>query len=209
MEQDEKSGEVEAETKETTTEETEVEEEEDEGEEEKKEPEADETDWKGEALKYKAILDRQKRRENRQSITPDKKPESFSTPEDSEYITKADFYRDNQKTAIRLATTSEENDTDEVKAMKAEIDENWDSIRTFYTAHSGQGTSQDILEDIYDAHAAWKRRNPTKGGDASKHGRADIGPERGQRGSSANSGQTEQPKRSILGKREKPEEWYS
>lgn len=65
-----------------------------------------------------------------------------------EFLTKADFFKSNEKNAIREATADPE-----VKA-------NWSDIVPFYTPRRGKETKEDILEDIKDAIILYKARNP-------------------------------------------------
>lgn len=79
-------------------------------------------------------------------------------------MTVGDFEKVNQKNAIREATTPRAEDSPEIAAIKKEIDENWDGVRTFYANRRGKATVADIVEDILDAHAAWKRKNGSSEG---------------------------------------------
>jgi len=99
-----------------------------------------------------------------------------------EFVSKSEFYRGNEKEAVKRATIPTDNDTPEQIALKKEIDENWESITKYFKGTSGKSTPEDIHEDILDAHAAWKRRNPPTEEDESDDV-ADIVAERGHGGS--------------------------
>ena len=93
---------------------------------------------RAEAKKWRAIA--------RRTESPEEKPVvTASTPE---FLTKADFFKSNEKNAIREATADPE-----VKA-------NWSDIVPFYTPRRGKETKEDILEDIKDAIILYKARNP-------------------------------------------------
>lgn len=108
-----------------------------------------EDEKRAELKKFRAIDTRNKGKE-----TPAKP--SKDTP-----ITHGDMEKANQKNAIREITIVAPTDDEDAKALKKEVDENWDEIRTFYTNRRGKATVADIVEDIKDAHTLWKAR---KGG---------------------------------------------
>lgn len=66
----------------------------------------------------------------------------------SEFLTKADFYKTNERVAIKAAVADPE-----VKA-------NWSEIAPFFTSRRGKETVEDIAEDIKDAITLYKSRNP-------------------------------------------------
>jgi hypothetical protein len=99
-------------------------------------------------------------------------------------VTHEDLYKMNERMAVRIATTPQDNDPEDVAAIKAEINDNYEEVTKFYTAKSGKNTPEDIVEDLFDAHAAWKRRNAGKGTDASKRAVSEALREGGVRGSS-------------------------
>ncbi len=75
---------------------------------------------------------------------------------DTPFLTKQDFFRANEKKAIN-----------EVRS-DAEIDANFDSIKSFYVSRRGKDTPEDIREDLRDAYILWKaRQTPTKDDTAS------------------------------------------
>lgn len=96
-----------------------------------------------EAKKYRAIA---RRNEKPDEKKPDEKPKGDAPS--SEFLTKADFHKANERKAILSVTADEE-----VKA-------NWDKIIPFYTPRRGKETPEDISEDIKDAIIIFKARNP-------------------------------------------------
>lgn len=77
-------------------------------------------------------------------------------PAESEFLTKADFYKSNERKARLLAEADPE-----VKA-------NFDKILPYYTPRNGKETPEDILEDLKDAITVFKSRNPIVETDDSK-----------------------------------------
>lgn len=71
-------------------------------------------------------------------------PEKEST--ETQFLTKKDFFRANEKKAINEVRTD------------AEIDANFDAIKAFYVSRRGQDTPEDIKEDLKDAYFLWKAR---------------------------------------------------
>lgn len=98
---------------------------------------------RAEAKKARAIARRLEKKEE----TPDPKPEAKL--DTSQFVTKADFYKTNERKAIR-----------EIIAADAEIKAVWNEIIPFYTPRRGKETPEDIAEDIRDAIILFKARNP-------------------------------------------------
>jgi len=69
----------------------------------------------------------------------------------SEYLSKKDFYKSNERKAINELTRVVESDPEDVQARKAFVTENWESIKEYYTPRKGKDTPEDILEDLVDA----------------------------------------------------------
>lgn len=128
-----------------------------------------------------------------------------STTDESKFVTKDEVYKKNQKAAIKIATTVDKNDDSETAKIKKDLDDHWDDIKAFYTPRKGKDSAEDIVEDLYDAHAVWARKNSGKGADG-KSARADIGADRGTGGSSPARGAA--PRKSILPKNVAPKDWY-
>ncbi len=105
-----------------------------------------------EAKKFRSIA-------SRKSSTKEE-PKPAEIPKEGDYIKRTDFELVNQRKAIRLATTISENDSEEVKAKKADILENWDEVRKNYSPRRGKETPEDILEDITDAFVVFNNRRP-------------------------------------------------
>lgn len=103
---------------------------------------------RAEAKKYRAIA-------RRTAKVPEAKQPA--APAASEFLTKADFYKTNERVAIRAATADPE-----VKA-------NWAEIAPFYTPRRGKETTEDIAEDIQDAITLYRARHPEVVTDDSKN----------------------------------------
>lgn len=142
----------------------------------------------------------------------DKKPKDAKKPEDqttvvdtSKFVTKDDQYKANQKSAIKLATTVTKDDDAETAKIKKDLDENWDAVKAFYTARRGKSTPEDIVEDLFDAHAVWLRNSKGKNS-GSKDATADLATDKGTGGKSP-TGTT--PARSrVIPKNTNPTDWY-
>ena len=134
---------------------------------EKEEPQSDPLDevedieeLRGKAKGYRSAAQKAKK-------PPEPKEEEADEAPESGFLTKKDFYKANEKKAIHALTRVEDSDSDEVKADKAYITENWDQIRTFYSARKGKETTEDIQDDLGDAVMLFKSKNPPKEDDGS------------------------------------------
>lgn len=96
---------------------------------------------RAEAKKWRAIARRTEKK-------PDEKPATPVAPAPSEFLTKADFFKSNERKAVREITAD------------ADIKASWNEIVPFYTPRRGKETAEDIKEDIQDAITLWKARNP-------------------------------------------------
>ena len=105
---------------------------------------------RAEAKKHRAIA-RRLEKEVKPVVPP------VVTPPASEFLTKADFFKSNERKAIREITAD------------AEIKASWNEIIPFYTPRRGKETPEDILEDIKDAITLYKARNPEVVTDDSKN----------------------------------------
>ena len=103
---------------------------------------------RAEAKKHRAIARRLEK--------PEPKVET-PAPTSSEFLTKADFFKSNERKAIREITADAE-----IKAV-------WNEIIPFYTPRRGKETAEDIKEDILDAITLYKTRNPEVITDDSKN----------------------------------------
>lgn len=103
---------------------------------------------RAEAKKYRAIA-------RRTSKVPEARQPA--APAASEFLTKADFYKTNERVAIKAATAD------------PEIKANWAEIAPFYTPRRGKETAEDIAEDIQDAITIYKSRHPEVVTDDSKN----------------------------------------
>jgi len=95
-----------------------------------------------EAKKYRAIARRLEKKEETPVPTPEVKTDT------SQFVTKTDFYKSNERKAIREIIADAE-----IKAV-------WNEIIPFYTPRRGKETPEDIKEDILDAITLYKARNP-------------------------------------------------
>ena len=99
---------------------------------------------RAEAKKHRAIARRLEKKPE------EKTPVAVATePASSEFLTKADFYKANERKAVREATAD------------AEVKANWDGIMPYYTPRRGKETPEDIAEDIKDAITLFNARNAT------------------------------------------------
>lgn len=118
---------------------------------------------------------------------------------EEEFVTKQDFQRQIEKSAIREASKN------------PEVDENWDAIMEFYNARHGKDATEDILTDIEIAHKTWKAQQPSKEpeekDDEDKKSTSDLAKDAGL-GKGKDKGNIIAPKKSILPKKEKMSEWY-
>ena len=140
-----------------------------------------------------------------------KKPQSEATPkppaggeDDNTPITKGEFYKTNEKIAIRQATTVSEDDPEEIAVVKEEIDANWDAIVGHVHA-TDRSTPDAIYDAILDAHAAWKRRQKPKS-EADKKVRSELSATRGLGGKAPLKAKPERKK--ILQIGQGMEGWY-
>lgn len=133
-----------------------------------------------------------------------KKPEKVEKTDD--FVKKSDFYKDNEKKAIKQATTPLDSDNDELKTIKIEIDENWDKIIPHYNKSTSKEDVDAQVEAILDAHSAWKRRNP-QSTDEEAEAKAEISQSAGTGGKSPKD--TPSKKKSILPKDDGMKEWYN
>lgn len=109
---------------------------------------------RAEAKKHRAIA----RRQGKPPETPPKvetpAPDAPKPKEDA--LTKADFYKINERKAVASVTTDPE-----VKA-------NWQGIAALYVPRRGKDTPEDIAEDIKDAIILFNARNGIAPKDESK-----------------------------------------
>ena len=86
-----------------------------------------------------------------------------TTTPNSQFITKEDFYRANEKRAERM-----------FREQHPDLAENFDDIRLLYMARRGKETPEDILEDFYDGAVIYQARNPKKKEDTGKQAVRDL-----------------------------------
>ena len=137
-------------------------------------------------------------------VIPGSEPIKEKEKEDSddelteEFITKKDFLKGIEKSAIKEASKD------------PETDENWDSIMEFYTARHGKETVEDILADIEVARKTWKSMHPStekpKTDDTDKNVKSELAKDSGL--GKGKDKETKPERKSIIPKQEKMENWY-
>ena len=164
---------------------------------------------RAEAKKYRGISSRRAKPETEVVVEPVVQPVAqVAAP--GEYLSRKEFERSNQKTAIKTATTILDTDDEETQAMKKDIDEHFDSIKVHYTGRRGKVSPEDILEDLFDAHAIWKRRNGGKPADPQGDAARNLGttpvvrPTGGSRTTAAPKTEDDPRFRTAA----QPKEWY-
>ena len=154
-------------------------------------------DWEAEAKKWKAIA---KRHETKAPT-----PKEFPSQDASKYVTKADFFKANEKTGIKNSTTFNDLDSDETKVMKGEIKDNWSKIVPFVSLRD-RTSAENVEEAIMDGYALWKRRNPSKTEDEDISSKAQIAEIRGKGGKTPSPTPTR--KKDLFPERIPVTEWY-
>lgn len=94
----------------------------------------------------------------------EKQAKDLSQPADTkdDALTVTDMVRQNQRLAVQQATVPSDTDSEEVRAVKQDINDNWDGVKKFYknTSDAKIPTPEEIRADIIAAHAAFRSRNP-------------------------------------------------
>lgn len=113
---------------------------------------------RAEAKKFRAIARRHKDSDEAPAPTPAPKAPAPATS--GEFLTKKDFYKSNEKKAIRIATAERGviGPDGEVIATAEEVKAHWNEIVPGFTSRRGKELPEDILEDITDAVILWKGR---------------------------------------------------
>lgn len=136
-----------------------------------------------------------------------RKKQEESKKGDGDVLKRSEFYKTNETKAIRLATTPSNDDDQHSVEMKQDIDANWKDIVPFFNRSTDRSDPEVIEQAIYDAHAAWRRRNPKPLEDKDTASRKRLMRDEGIKGSSAKGASAE--KKSILGKPSKGmSDWY-
>jgi hypothetical protein len=117
---------------------------------------------RAEAKKFRAISSRAKKPEKKEEKPAEQAVSKPAETPDQGFLKKSDFELANQKKAIKMSTIVSETDSEEIKAIKEDLLENWDKVRAFYTPRRGKDTPEDIAEDIKDAYAIFYARNAKK-----------------------------------------------
>lgn len=156
---------------------------------------------------FEGLADRLKSKERAGRVLPGAEPvkkEKEPSDEDGddelkeEFITKKDFQKQIEKSAIKEASKN------------PEVDENWDSIVEYYNARHGKETVEDILADIEIARKTWKAQQPTpkepKKDEEDKTSVSDLAKDAGLgKGADKNP---KPEKKTLIPKKEKMSEWY-
>ncbi len=137
---------------------------------------------------------------------PEKAPVS-SPAASAELVTKKDFHKINEKSAIEQVTTVSDSDSDEDKQIKKDLNEHWNDIKKHYAPKSGRDRVKDIVEDIFDAHAAWKRRGGVKAPDTSKEATAELARSAGKPGG-GKPAQTAKPSATKIPRPTQMTDWF-
>lgn len=130
---------------------------------------------------------------------------STATVDTSKFVTKDDQYKANQKTAIKIATTVGKDDDAETAKIKKDLDENWEEVKAFYTGRRGKDSPDDIVEDLFDAHAVWSRNKKTSK-NSGKEATADLATDKGTSGKSPQNAQAARSR--VIPKNTNPADWY-
>lgn len=107
------------------------------------------------------------------------------------------FEKANERRAIRTIESSEDESL-------VEINENWDEIVANYIPRRGKDTEEDILDDIMDAHAIWKRKQTVT--IDTKEAESEISQTHGTKGKSPLSQPVKKEK--IIKPAKKMGDWY-
>lgn len=107
------------------------------------------------------------------------------------------FEKANERRAIRLIESSEDPEF-------VEINENWSDIVANYVPRRGRDTEEDILDDIQDAYAIWKRKSVAKVD--TKGAESNVMQTKGVKGNSPSP--APQKKEKIIKRSEKMADWF-
>lgn len=107
------------------------------------------------------------------------------------------FEKANERKAIRLIESSDDDNL-------VEINENWEDIVANYVPRRGRDTEEDILDDIMDAHAIWKRKQSVS--KSTKEAESGVMQTRGTKGSSPSPAKPKTEK--IIKRTQKMGDWY-
>lgn len=111
-------------------------------------------------------------------------------------VSKQDLQIRDEKTAIAIACEN------------PEVEDNWDDIVVYYDGKRGKGSVGEILADIRAAHKEWQKRNKPESPkpDSGKKTTQELATDKG-----TGKGKEKQPippKKHIIPRREKMENWY-
>lgn len=107
------------------------------------------------------------------------------------------FEKANERRVIRSIESSDDPEL-------SEINENWDDIVANYIPRRGKDTEEDILDDIQDAYAIWKRKQVSKVD--TKQAESYVAQTKGVKGNSPSP--APQKKEKLIKRSEKMGDWY-
>ncbi|MFW6196235.1 MAG: hypothetical protein ACOC5D_02760 [Thermoplasmatota archaeon] len=148
----------------------------------------DRENYKKGMLSYKEKLNSQ---ESKSSSDQEEKKE------ESDYISRKEFYKANEKEAIEKFV--EEN---------PEVEKNWDSLVKHYSGKRGKATVKDVLRDLDDAKTLYDKYNSGDDESDDKDKRADLAKEKSNpKSGKAKSGKKTTRKR-VIPQKSTPDKWY-
>ena len=126
------------------------------------------------------------------------KPEVKATKPESEFLTKTEFTKSIEKTAILKACED------------SEVNDNWEKVMQYYSPRRGKKTVEDIVNDIEDAKTLFLKYSPKEeieDNTEEKELLSKVASETGKK-DGVKPDTTKKSKKSILGKKAGPETWY-
>lgn len=153
-------------------------------------------------VKVKSLRDKAKPSPAPQDQEHKQQSSSSGQQDASEFVTKKELYRENEKAAIKTA------ETDSV------LSDNWNEVMQHFSGRRGRGSKEAILSDINDAFILWQQDNPEKAKKAGITGtrklQVDLASDTNKPAGDSSNGQTAQtPRKSVLPKKAKASDWYS
>ena len=136
----------------------------------------------------------------------DEKPPQTTEPK-ADPLTVDDMVRQNQRLAVKSVTVITENDAEDARQLKQDINDNWEGVKKYYknTSDAKIPTAEEIESDLLAAYAAYRNRNPVS--DDTKDAARQIsttGPNGRGQGAPSNPKQTKK----ILGESRPMDQWY-
>lgn len=137
-----------------------------------------------------------------QGGTDDQNNSPEEKPKESEFLSKKEFYKANEKKAINKFV--EEN---------PEVKNNWDNFVEHYPNKRGKQTVEDILADLDDAKTLYDKYNKKdEDSNSDKEAKANLSKEKANPSGSGNPKKsdksTKKGGRKIMPNKERPQDWY-